>query len=65
MKNALYALGAIIAGIAFYFTIIGVFELTVACVALALFISAALCAWIFEPDTDSARTSQPGDREGR
>ena len=48
MKNALYSLLAIVCGIAFYFTIIGVFEFMVACVSLALFICAVLCAWIFE-----------------
>jgi hypothetical protein len=54
MKDAIYACVTALGGIGFYFAIIGVFELTVACLSLALFIALAVSAWVFQRD-DAAR----------
>jgi hypothetical protein len=48
MKDAIYALAAMLGGIGFYFAIIGVFELPAACLSLALFIAVVLSAWVFQ-----------------
>ena len=53
MKNAIYAVVASLCGIGFYFTIIGVFELPVACLSLVLFSALVVSAWIFQPDDTS------------
>ena len=50
MKDAIYAFAAILCGIGFYFTIIGVFELPTACLSLALFIALVVSAWVFQRD---------------
>ena len=47
-KEAIYAFVALLCGTAFYFTIIGVFELPAACLSLALFIALVLSAWVFQ-----------------
>jgi hypothetical protein len=48
-KDAIYAFVAILGGIGFYFTIIGVFELLAAYLSLALFIALVVSAWVFQP----------------
>jgi hypothetical protein len=50
MKDAIYAFAAMLCNIAFYFTIIGVFELPAACLSLALFIALVVSAWVFQRD---------------
>jgi len=49
-KEAIYAFVVLLCGTAFYFTIIGVFELRAACLALVLFIALVVSAWVFQPD---------------
>jgi hypothetical protein len=53
MKDAIYAFAAMLCGIGFYFTIIGVLDLPAACLSLALFIALVLSAWVFERDDTS------------
>ena len=50
MKDAIYAFAAILCGIGFYFTIIGVFELPAACLSLVLFIGLVVSVWVFQRD---------------
>jgi len=50
MKDAIYAFAAILCGIGFYFTIIGVFELPAACLSLVLFIALVVSVWVFQRD---------------
>ena len=50
MKDGIYAFVAMLCGIGFYFTIIGVFELPAACFSLALFIALVVSAWVFQRD---------------
>jgi hypothetical protein len=47
--RVLAAITAFAGGVAFYFTIIGVFELPAACISLGLFVGLAITAWRFEP----------------
>jgi hypothetical protein len=50
MKDAVYAVAAVLCGIGFYFAIIGVFELPAACLSLVLFIALVVSVWVFQRD---------------
>ena len=53
MNQVVYAFLAILGGTAFYFAILGVFELPIACGSLVLFIALVLTVWVFQPEDAS------------
>ena len=50
VEDGIYTFAAVLCGIGFYFTILGVFELPAACLSLALFIALVVTAWVFQRD---------------
>lgn len=53
MNQVVYAFLAIVCGTAFYFAILGVFELPMACGSLVLFIALVVTVWVLQPEDAS------------